>query len=147
MATEKIKSFEVKFDVFGRPVLEHSLKKSDSSLRTRDEITVKLLEDGSTKPIVSGKIDIVDEIQTFKGDAGFEGMRKILRAGQAVPGDFADDGKHSGEDAPTMLAAAANAVPSAARLKALENEVAALQAKIAEAKTDNQGELNNEQSK
>lgn len=54
-------------------------------------------ETGNTVVVSTGKRDIQKEIQEFKNDCGFEGMRNLISQGRATPRDFYDDGKH-GQD-------------------------------------------------
>lgn len=54
-------------------------------------------ETGNTEIVVTERTDIDLEIQEYKDQCGFEGMRKLIAAGQARPIDFMDDGKHSGD--------------------------------------------------
>lgn len=64
----------------------------------RPELGLELdTETGNTKVVNTGDHDIDKEIQEFKDQCGFEGMLKLIRAGQATPMDFYDDGK-SGMD-------------------------------------------------
>lgn len=51
-------------------------------------------ETGNTNVVVTGVQDVHEEIQHFKDQCGFEGMRNLIARGQARPLDFADDGKH-----------------------------------------------------
>lgn len=62
------------------------------------EIGLELDKDtGNTVVVVTGTFDMQKKIQEFKDQCGFEGMRKLIAAGQATPKDFYDDGKH-GQD-------------------------------------------------
>lgn len=54
-------------------------------------------ETGNTVVVSTGKRDIHREIQEFKNDCGFEGMKNLIAQGKATPRDFYDDGKH-GQD-------------------------------------------------
>lgn len=61
----------------------------------RDDIGLELDKDtGNTNVVITGTKDTDKEIQEFKDDCGFEGMRKLIAQGRAVPKDFYDDGKH-----------------------------------------------------
>lgn len=51
-------------------------------------------ETGETHVVVTGYKDIHKEIQECKDDCGYIGMQKLLATGQALPYDFADDGRH-----------------------------------------------------
>lgn len=63
-----------------------------------DKIGLELdKETGNTKVVSQGKRDLDKEIQEFKDDCGFEGMRKLIAQGRAQPQDFYDDGAH-GQD-------------------------------------------------
>lgn len=54
-------------------------------------------ETGNTVVVSTGEVDIDQEIQQYKDQCGFEGMRKLIATGQARPIDFMDDGQHSGD--------------------------------------------------
>lgn len=63
-----------------------------------DILGVELDKDtGNTVVVSTGKRDIPREIQEFKNDCGFEGMKNLIAQGKATPRDFYDDGKH-GQD-------------------------------------------------
>lgn len=63
-----------------------------------DEIALELdKETGNTKIVITGTRDLDKEIQEFKDQTGFEGMRKLISQGKATPRDFFDDGQH-GQD-------------------------------------------------
>lgn len=63
-----------------------------------DELALELdKETGNTKVVITGARDLDKEIQEFKDQTGFEGMRKLIAQGKATPRDFFDDGKH-GQD-------------------------------------------------
>lgn len=63
-----------------------------------EELGVELdKETGNTNVVVTGHKDLHREIQEFKDDCGFEGMRKLIAQGRALPKDFYDDGLH-GQD-------------------------------------------------
>lgn len=51
---------------------------------------------GSTIPDESDLVDLDKLIQTYKDQCGMELARKLIKQGIATDGDFADDGKHSG---------------------------------------------------
>lgn len=68
----------VDYDVNNQPILGLDLNK----------------ETGNTVVVVTGYRDIQREIQEFKDDCGFEGMRKLIAQGRAQPKDFYDDGAH-----------------------------------------------------
>lgn len=54
-------------------------------------------ETGNTVVVSTGVVNIDSEIQQYKDQCGFEGMRKLIATGQARPVDFMDDGNHSGD--------------------------------------------------
>lgn len=63
-----------------------------------EELALELdKETGNTKVVITGTRDLDKEIQEFKDQTGFEGMRKLIAQGKATPRDFFDDGKH-GQD-------------------------------------------------
>lgn len=63
-----------------------------------EEIALELdKETGNTNIVITGHRDLDKEIQEFKDQTGFEGMRKLIAQGKATPRDFFDDGKH-GQD-------------------------------------------------
>lgn len=63
-----------------------------------DKLDLELNKDtGNTEVVVTGQTDIDREIQEFKNQCGFEGMRDLIAKGQATPKDFYDDGRH-GQD-------------------------------------------------
>lgn len=97
---EKAKVFE-KVDPFsGKKVVSKFPKSEKLNIDFNDveELGLELdKETGNTKVVVTGHRDIHREIQEFKDDCGFEGMRKLIEQGKATPRDFYDDGKH-GQD-------------------------------------------------
>lgn len=118
-------------DAFGTIVPKHCFDAVDCSNKFTDEWTLKLNEDGSTTPIKSGKRDLDAEIQSFKDQAGMEGMLNMIRIGRALPVDYVDDGDHNfdGVGLNTELAAAAEAAPHTP-IDALQAQLDAIQAQI-----------------
>jgi len=87
---------EIKRDAFGVIIFES--EDQDCSKRTMINLGVKFdPATGSTTPDESDVIDLVDLIQTYKDQCGVEMAQKLIKTGQALPEDFADDGKHSGD--------------------------------------------------
>lgn len=77
------------------PVIEKDLKRDPNKM---EEIALELdKETGNTNVVITGTRDLDKEIQEFKDQTGFEGMRKLIAQGKATPRDFFDDGKH-GQD-------------------------------------------------
>lgn len=75
-------------------------------------------ETGSTSPDESNVINLVELTQTYRDQCGMELARRLLSNGMATPGQFADDGKHSGDATLPGLEsaqAAANAAIAAER--------------------------------
>lgn len=98
---EKAKVFK-KIDPFSGKEVDSVFAKTDRlnlNFNDFEEIGLELdKETGNTKVVVTGHRDLHREIQEFKDDCGFEGMKKLIETGRAVPRDFYDDGKH-GQDA------------------------------------------------
>lgn len=75
--------------------LPETLKRDANAM---EEIALELdKETGNTNIVITGHRDLDKEIQEFKDQTGFEGMRKLIAQGKATPRDFFDDGKH-GQD-------------------------------------------------
>lgn len=72
-----------------------NFKKSKCDDRFMINLKVKVNEDHTVSPDESDKVDLVELIQTYKDQCGMEMAKKLIKIGQAQPGDFADDGKHS----------------------------------------------------
>ena len=54
-------------------------------------------ETGSTHPVITGKIDFVESIQTFKDSCGVEAAIRDVAAGRRTQASLADDGKSGGD--------------------------------------------------
>lgn len=52
---------------------------------------------GSTHPVITGKIDFVESIQTFKDSCGFEAAMRDVVAGKRTQASLTDDGNHGGD--------------------------------------------------
>lgn len=78
---------------------------------------------GSTTPDESNIIDVVELIQSYRDQCGMELARRLLKNGMAMPADFADDGKHSGDATMPGLESAQAAANAAI---AAEKNVAAM---------------------
>ena len=103
MSEKQAKKAEVfnKIDPFSGKEVASSFPKAEAlnlDFNDFEEIGLELdKETGNTKVVVTGHRDLHREIQEFKDDCGFEGMKKLIEQGRAVPRDFYDDGKH-GQD-------------------------------------------------
>lgn len=69
--------------------------RSDCSDKYMINLKVKVNEDHSVSPDESDKVDLDALIQTYKDQCGMEMAQRLIKLGQAQPGDFADDGQHS----------------------------------------------------
>lgn len=54
-------------------------------------------ETGSTHPVITGKIDFAESIQTFKDSCGVEAAMRDVAAGRRTQSSLADDGNHGGD--------------------------------------------------
>lgn len=112
MSTEVV----IKKDPFGVVIREPD---PGLDLGRRDFIKLKVKFDpktGSTTPDESEVIDLYELTQTYRDQCGMELAQKLIKNGLAMPGDFADDGQHSGDvSAPVFesVQAAANAAIAA----------------------------------
>lgn len=87
---------EKKIDAFGIVGFEPSLGvKADEKFLDQFDIEFDK-ETGNTKVVKVGKINLVEQIQTYKDDCGLELMKKMLAQG-TDPAVFADDGSHGGD--------------------------------------------------
>lgn len=81
---------------------------------------------GNTKPVITGQIDMVEVVQSYKDSCGIEAVKRDLACGRVTPEDLADDGKHGGDFTnPTMLSEMTSIVRQAiADSKAADEEAA-----------------------
>lgn len=54
-------------------------------------------ETGSTRPVITGKLDFVEAIQTFKDQCGVEAAMRDVATGRRTAASVADDGQHGGD--------------------------------------------------
>lgn len=70
----------------------------DLSNRFVDEWSLEYdKETGSTRPVISGKVDFVASIQTFKDQCGVDAAVRDLAAGRRSIERLSDDGNHGGD--------------------------------------------------
>lgn len=85
---------DVQLDFNGLPCRQY--EKQNLGVRMMVNLKVKVDPDrpGISIPDESDKIDLYALIQTYKDQCGMIAMQRSLQLGQALPEDFADDGKH-----------------------------------------------------
>ncbi len=87
-----------KIDPFG---IVHDCNRTNSvdlSYRYVDEWGLEYdKETGSTHPVITGKVDFVEGIQTFKDSCGFEAVMRDVEAGRRTQASLSDDGNHGGD--------------------------------------------------
>lgn len=125
--SKEVKETQTVVDPFG--VIPPKPIKTKADKRYLDTYGVELDKaTGTTKVVVTGKIDLVEMIQANKDLCGMELVKKMIATGQADPSEFADDGAHGGDfslgsDPTTVYMAAQEA---AARASKASQELAAL---------------------
>lgn len=95
MATVKqVEAPKVVFDAFGhsRPLHGSEACLVDCTPKNSPLYDLEIDENHAAHLKESGEVSLYDQIQSYKDSCGMDYAKRLLMTGQAIPGQFADDG-------------------------------------------------------